>query len=828
MKGASFSRRLTRPVAGFTLLAYVALAHPAPLLAQRRVPAAAPRSSEAAYTLGGGDRIRLDIFNVPEYAGEYQVLVDGTLNLPVIGSVIVRGMTIAQATRMISAKYAPYVRRPIVTLSLVAARPLKIGVSGEVNRPGSYSIPLAEGRQFPSVTQAVTLAGGTTQSANVRAVQIRRRQSNGRQQTINVNLSQLLQTGSLAPDITLRDGDTVFIPTLTAINPARSRELATASFAGQPTAPLKIAVVGEVSRPGPYTVAPDTSTPERPAKAPTLTRAIQVAGGITPSADIRNVQIRRPSKSGRLQAIAVNLSQLLRAGDLTQDITLQDGDTVFIPTARSISAAESNELASASFAADRTQPLNLIVVGEVSRPGPYTVAPDNNGNGDKPTKPPTLTRAIQVAGGITPSADIRNVQIRRATRSGAVRSMSVNLSQLLRAGDRTQDVLLQDGDTIFIPTATSISPAESNELASASFAAERSGPLKIAVVGEVSRPGPHTVAPESTTPDKPTKPPTLTRAIQVAGGITPSADIRNIQIRRPTRNGSTQAIAVNLWQLLRQGDITQDLILQDGDTVFIPTAQNISSSEARQLAALSFAADKTQPLSIAVVGEVSRPGPYTVAAADNPNTPDQGGKAPTLTRAIQLAGGITANADIRQIQVRRATRNGDEKAIAVNLWQLLQEGDLTQDIILQEGDTISVPTATNLNPAEVTQLATSSFSPDKIRVNVVGEVQKPGTVEVPPNTPLNQALLASGSFNNRARRRSVDLIRLNPNGTVSKRPVQVDFTQGINEKNNPTLRNNDVIVVGRSNIATISDTVGTVLSPVGGIFSLFNFFRIFN
>ncbi|NEP20166.1 MAG: hypothetical protein F6J97_25330, partial [Leptolyngbya sp. SIO4C1] len=40
---------------------------------------------ETAYTLGAGDRIQVDILRVPQYSGEHEVLIDGTLNLPVVG-----------------------------------------------------------------------------------------------------------------------------------------------------------------------------------------------------------------------------------------------------------------------------------------------------------------------------------------------------------------------------------------------------------------------------------------------------------------------------------------------------------------------------------------------------------------------------------------------------------------------------------------------------------------------------------------------------------------------------------------------------------------------
>jgi polysaccharide export outer membrane protein len=167
------------------------------------------------------------------------------------------------------------------------------------------------------------------------------------------------------------------------------------------------------------------------------------------------------------------------------------------------------------------------------------------------------------------------------------------------------------------------------------------------------------------------------------------------------------------------------------------------------------------------------------------------------------------------------TKTGADQVINVDLWQLLQAGDVRQDIPLQEGDTIAIPTATAMTPTEVTELASASFSPSKITINVVGEVIQPGVVEVPPNTPLNQGLLAAGGFNRRAKKGSVELIRLNPNGSVSRQQIAINFSKGLSDKDNPPLRNNDTIIVKRSGISKLSDGLGTVLSPLTGGFGLF-------
>ncbi|XHX79214.1 MAG: polysaccharide biosynthesis/export family protein [Stenomitos frigidus ULC029] len=360
-------------------------------------------------------------------------------------------------------------------------------------------------------------------------------------------------------------------------------------------------------------------------------------------------------------------------------------------------------------------------------------------------------------------------------------------------------------------------------------------PLTIGVLGEVSRPGTYTIPLASQ--DGGTQFPTLTRALQTAGGITQAADVRQVQIRRPQRVGVPQVITVDLWSYVQNGNLQQDVTLRDGDSISVVAATNPNPAESLQLADTTFAGEKGRPVNVAIVGEVFRPGSYQVigtnsrtGAAGAPgtsrDTANNFDKPPTVTQALQVAGGIKPLADIRRIQIRRPTRSGAEQTININLLQLVQAGDLKQDVILQSGDTISIPTATDITPAEAAQIASASFSPDTIRVNIVGEVRQPGVVQVPPNTPMNQALLASGGFDNRRARKSrVELIRLNPDGTVVRRDITVDFAQGINDQTNPAMRNNDIIVVGRSGLTSITDTLGTVLSP---LFSLSSFLRIFS
>jgi len=404
---------------------------------------------ETAYTLGAGDQLRVEVFDVPEYSNEYQVLIDGTINLPVIGSLLVRGLTIPQVTQFISQQYAPFVLRPVVTVNLIALRPVKIGISGEVNSPGFYTVALTADRQFPTLTEAIKLAGGLTGTADVGKVQLRRR-FQGQKQMFVVSLWELFQESNTAFDITLRDGDTIVVLTSNNVDLNQNSQLATASFAPEITPPLKIALVGEVHRPGAYIIRPQEIRIDRDrvrSSLPTLTEAISQAGGITQQADIRRIQVRRPDRRGNTQMIRVDLWQLLQAGDLSQDALLHDGDTIVIPTALRISPTEAPTLANASFSPDT---INVNVVGEVPKPGIVQVPPNT-----------PLNQALLAAGGFdNRRASKASVELIRLNANGTVSQRKIKIDLAAGISDRANPPL-QQNDVIVVrrSTITSVSDA---------------------------------------------------------------------------------------------------------------------------------------------------------------------------------------------------------------------------------------------------------------------------------------------------------------------------------------------------------------------------------
>jgi polysaccharide biosynthesis/export protein len=236
---------------------------------------------------------------------------------------------------------------------------------------------------------------------------------------------------------------------------------------------------------------------------------------------------------------------------------------------------------------------------------------------------------------------------------------------------------------------------------------------------------------------------------------------------------------------------------------------------------------ETRPVRVVVAGEVNRPGTYEPAAVNvtlpgtfTATAPVQGNQNvlqwPTLTQALQTAGGITPQANIRQVMVRRPLRDDRVRVTQVDLWSLIRAGNAAQDITLRDGDVIVVPQATTIEPTMAARLGTASFSPRSVRVQVVGEVTRPGAVEIPTNSSLNQALLAAGGFDNdRAHKSAVEFIRLNTDGTVDKRVIAVDLASPPNDETNPIVRDQDVVVVPRTNTTKVTDRA----KGLGGFFS---------
>ena len=235
---------------------------------------------------------------------------------------------------------------------------------------------------------------------------------------------------------------------------------------------------------------------------------------------------------------------------------------------------------------------------------------------------------------------------------------------------------------------------------------------------------------------------------------------------------------------------------------------------------------RPRPIRVALVGEVERPGIYSLTTSESTQT--EGGPTiaisglPTLVDALQKAGGITLNANLRDVTLQRRLPGEapSYKRASLNLLDLVFEGDQQQNPLLFDGDTIRVGRAEQPVPESVA-LASTTLTAKRITVYVVGEVERPGATEVSANIPLVQAVLAAGGPKlNRASRSNVELVRINRNGTAMKESFKLDFSQGASNAKNPPLREGDAVIVNRNGLAVASDALNAVGQPLTSVVNI--------
>jgi polysaccharide biosynthesis/export protein VpsN len=131
-------------------------------------PASAQANNLPQYQLGSGDRLSIVFFgkHVGDLSGEYEIDGAGMIPMPLVGSIRIQGLTLAEAEAAIKAAYQPdYVKDPRLSLQVLNYRPFYI--MGQVNSPGSY--PYVNGI---TVLEAVVIAGGFTKRARESSMQI--------------------------------------------------------------------------------------------------------------------------------------------------------------------------------------------------------------------------------------------------------------------------------------------------------------------------------------------------------------------------------------------------------------------------------------------------------------------------------------------------------------------------------------------------------------------------------------------------------------------------------------------------------------------------------
>lgn len=149
--------------------------------------------SDGPYLLDTGDRLRVFVYGQPNLSRGYTVDHDGTITIPLIGSVTARGKTVKDLASVIRTKLgAEYVRDPQVTVDMQQNRPFFI--LGEVKTAGQYAYVSGM-----TIETAIAIAGGHSDRASMRSYRLTRR------------VNGFVEVVEAPGDYVLQAGDTVFV-----------------------------------------------------------------------------------------------------------------------------------------------------------------------------------------------------------------------------------------------------------------------------------------------------------------------------------------------------------------------------------------------------------------------------------------------------------------------------------------------------------------------------------------------------------------------------------------------------------------------------------------
>jgi polysaccharide export outer membrane protein len=160
------------------------------------------------YRLGPEDELAIRVLGQPDYSLEkVRVTPVGRVYHPLIGEVEVVGLTVERLTNKLALELEQFIIKPQVSVSLLEANSAKIGVLGDVHKPGIIvmSRPM-------NLLDAISAAGGVTYLGNKSNITVHRRHQEDRLHTYVLNLKHVLEgkAGS-EENIALQAGDTVVV-----------------------------------------------------------------------------------------------------------------------------------------------------------------------------------------------------------------------------------------------------------------------------------------------------------------------------------------------------------------------------------------------------------------------------------------------------------------------------------------------------------------------------------------------------------------------------------------------------------------------------------------
>ena len=580
-----------------------------PPAATGAIPIDFPASPD--YVVGPGDGLTIDL-----WGGVSQRLVrtvdhEGRIALPEIGPMLVNGQTLGDVQQSVQRLLRTQFRDVSADVSLSRLRTVRIYVVGDVNHPGPYDVS-----SLSTPLNALLAAGGPTSGGSMRIVKHYR----GDTLVQQVDLYDLLLRGVRTDLKRLEPGDTLLVPPVGSL----------------------VQMDGMVRRPAIYELRGET----------TLAQAIDMAGGILPTAALSHIEVQRLDAHEKRTMLSLDIPETADSGDIEAKFAafqVQDRDEIHI-------------FPIATFNQDA-----VYLQGHVLRAGRYAYK-----SGMK------LTDVITSFSDLMPEPSTKYAEIIHLNPPDYHPTVeSFDLAAAL--SNPGTGPTLKPLDTVRIFSRFDFEDAP-----------------KVSVSGAVRHPGTFQTSGQIRFRD----------AVELAGGVTSDAAMDSAQLIRILPDSSLKMMSVPLKEVL-EGNPGSDILLEPRDRILIQ--QN------------TFHADTP---TVVIAGEVVNPGRYPLIGSLR------------VADLVHLAGGYKRSAYTDSADLTRFNPTAGENKLGehfeIDLSAALAS-DTERNVPLRDGDVLTIRQLSGWNDIGAS-------------VKVEGEVEHPSNYGIKPGERLSSVLKRAGGF----------------------------------------------------------------------------------